>query len=93
MARTPRPDGFTGAPSSWAPLSIDGAGTDTGQMPLFDASAAPAPAPACVPARHARLRGRLQALLAHSAALAGVAPPEPRASSWPDSFFDVDEQP
>ena len=93
MARPLPPDTFDGAPSSWAALSTDvppdaaRAGADTGQMPLFDAPATPLPAPA--PARHARLRGRLQALLARAATVAGVAP---RASSWPDSFFDGDEQ-
>ena len=88
MVRPLAPETFDGAPSSWAALPADVAKPDTGQMPLFDAPAAPVPAPA--PARHAPLRGRLQALLARAAAVAGVAP---RASSWPDSFFDVDEQP
>ena len=97
MARPLPPDTFDGAPSSWAALSTDvppdaaRAGADTGQMPLFDAPATPLPAPA--PARHARLRGRLQALLARAATVAGVAPRAPRASSWPDSFFEGDEQP
>ena len=91
MARPPRPDTFAGAPSSWAPLSADvePAGADTGQMPLFDIPATPVPEPA--PARPARLRGRLQALLARTNAMA-LVPREPGAS-WPDSFFDVDEAP
>lgn len=89
MARPPQPDPFAGA-SSWAPLSSDverDAAPEAGQLPLFESPCAPAPAPA--PTRPARLRGRLQALLARSAALAGAAPAEPHAS-WPDSFFDVD---
>ena len=97
MARPPQPDTFADALSSWAPLS-DEAGSDAsaparepGQMRLFPPADA-APAPALLRARHARLRGRLQALLARSAAVAGEAPPEPRAR-WPDSFFDADEQP
>jgi hypothetical protein len=48
---------------------------------LYGASRAPA-----------RLRGRLRALLARPAAGVGEAPHEPRPS-WPDSFFDADEQP
>jgi len=102
MARPRQPDTFAGAPSSWAPLSPDGegeAGPPAGQMPLFETPVAPAPTATGGPSsaasatpRPARLRGRLQALLARSATLAGAAPREPRAS-WPDSFFDVDEQP
>jgi hypothetical protein len=95
MARPPRPDTFADAPSSWAPLS-DEAGSDEpgpaaepGQLPLFPPAAAATARPHL---RHARLRGRLQALLARSAAVAGEPPHEPR-SSWPDSFFDVDEKP
>jgi len=91
MARPPQPDTFADALSSWAPLS-DEAGSDaSAPAPLFPPADA-APAPALLRARHARLRGRLQALLARSAAVAGEAPPEPRARS-PDSFFDADEQP
>ena len=90
MARPVQPDPFAGA-TSRAPLSPDGeAGTqaEAGQLPLFDAPRAPA----SPPARPARLRGRLQALLARSAAVAAETPRDPRRS-WPDSFFDVDEQP
>jgi hypothetical protein len=95
MARPPPSDTFAGAPSSWAPQSTDGEPTaapvpEPGQRTLFETADAPA-APSAL-ARPARLRGRLQALLARSAALAGAAPREPRAS-WPDSFFDADEQP
>jgi len=88
MARPPRPDSLAGA-SSWAPLSSDvdrDAAPEAGQLPLFDTPRPPAPA------RPARLRGRLQALLARSAARAGEAPREPPAS-WPDSFFDEDARP
>ena len=92
MARPPHPDTFADAPSSWAPLSSDGGAegvTAPGQLPLFETPAAAAPA---APRGLARLRGRLQALLARSAALAGATPRDPRAS-WPDSFLDIDEQP
>jgi hypothetical protein len=87
MARSPRPETFAGAPSSWAALSTDveAAKADTGQMPLFDTPVAPAPA------RPARLRGRLQALLSRTNAMA-LVPREP-GSSWPDSFFEVDDAP
>jgi len=90
MARPAQPDPFAGA-SSWAPLSPEGesgAQAEAGQLPLFEAPRAPA----TPPARPARLRGRLQALLARSATVAGQAPPEARLS-WPDSFFDVGGQP
>jgi hypothetical protein len=87
MSRPLPPDTFTDAPSSWAALSAEGeaTGTDTGQMPLFDAPVTPASAPA----RPARLRGCLRALLARAAAVAGATP----RAAWPDSFFDVDERP
>ena len=101
MVRPVLPDTFAGAPSSWAPLSPDGAregGPQAGQLPLFDPPEAPsaARAPACPPVSAtwgpARLRGHLQALLARSAVVAGAAPSRPRPA-WPDSFFDIDGQP
>ena len=88
MARPPQPDSFAGA-SSWAPLSPDvdrDAAPQAGQLPLFDTPRTPAPA------RPARLRGRLQALLARAAERAGEASREPPAS-WPDSVFDVEPRP
>jgi hypothetical protein len=91
MARLPPSDTFADAPSSWAPLSPDGASEGVpapGQLPLFETPGAPAVAAPSAPARPARLRGRLQALLAR----AGAAPRQPGAS-WPDSFFDGDERP
>jgi len=93
MARPSPPDGFAGAPSSWAPLSTEAApageraaGADTAQMPLSPAPVAPAPAPT----RPARLRGRLLTLLAHSPAVAATPEPSGPAPSWPDSFFDAE---
>jgi hypothetical protein len=92
MARPPPSDTFADAPSCWAPLSPDGGcggAPSPGRQHLFETPAAPADAD---PRGPARLRGRLQALLARSAALAGAVPRESRAS-WPDSFFDDDAQP
>jgi hypothetical protein len=58
----------------------------TAQMPLFDANGV-APAGAL----HARLRGRIKALLARRRSTLPASPTGgPPASSWPDSFFDVD---
>ncbi len=96
MARPPHPDTFAGAPSSWAALSTQGEApgdgappAQPGQLPLFEADPA-APAHAPPRARQARLRGRLQALLARSAAVAPGPPASEPDPSWPDSFFDLE---
>ena len=95
MPRPPHPDtpaAAASAASSWAAPPAGAAAAPApgpDQLPLFQADAV---APALPRTRHARLRGRLQALLARSAAVADEAPREPRAS-WPDSFFDVDGPP
>ena len=89
-------DGAANAAPSWA---AEGAEADpaapaataapaTAQMPLFDANGMP-PAGAL----HARLRGRIKALLARRRAALPTPHAAPPGSSWPDSFFDVDAKP
>ena len=98
MPRPPHPDASAGsanAAPSWAAESAEAdpvpgqAAPATAQMPLFDAHGV-----APTGALHARLRGRIKALLARRRSTLPASPTGgPPASSWPDSFFDVDAKP
>ena len=98
MARSPHPDAPAGSANAAPSWAAEGAEADpapgpaapaTAQMPLFDANGV-------VPtgALHARLRGRIKALLAGRRSTPPLSSTgDPPASSWPDSFFDVDAKP
>ena len=98
MPRSPHPDAPAGSANAAPSWAAEGAEADpvpgqvvppTAQMPLFDADGV-----APTGALHARLRGRIKALLARRRSTPPASPTAGSpASSWPDSFFDVDAKP
>jgi hypothetical protein len=98
MPRSPHPDASAGSANAAPSWAADGAEADptpgpaapaTAQMTLFDANGV-----APTGALHARLRGRIKALVARRRSTLPPSPTVgPPASSWPDSFFDVDAKP
>ena len=95
MPRPPHRDAHAGSANAAPSWAAEGAEADpaqgpaapaTAQMPLFDANGE-----APKGALHARLRGRIRTLLARRRPTQPASDPGgPPASSWPDSFFDVD---